>query len=585
MPEMAETTPQGAHLGKYSLIAEIARGGMGIVYLAQASGRHGFKKVVVVKELKPELGEDERFREMFLDEAKLAARLNHRNIVQTIEVDEEDGRYFFVMEYLDGQTLHHISRLKGDKALSGPSFARILCDVLAGLHYAHELKGPGGSALGVVHRDVSPRNIFVTYDGQVKVLDFGVAKAAGRDQQTEAGELKGRVPYMAPEHVSDSKIDRRADIFSIGVLLREALTGKRIWDTLNEIEILRELLQKRIPPLPEDANVPDEVRAILAKAMAPERDDRYATANEMRIDLERWVLSADPNGSFDAIGDHLTKQFAKHRAFVQSMVDKHVEGPDSVPPAAGVLPTVPGSVNELPTGGSKPGSRTGSHPSYGSGPNDATQPGTPAPMSPPPEAPPAAARAKSNPSFPAIDTPVKAQPAPPRSEPKDISVPPPPAKSKAGTYILGAVGFAAVVAVLVALMLSMQKPPTPTEPVDIGSPTSTLTERPRPNPPPTASAPQAEMVEVTIHATPPLAKIWIDEDLIGTGPHTHRYKKGSQHTVRAAYPGFVTKTETYDFNAAASFRIELDREKDASAPPGMIPSVKPPAPGVPTSRN
>src|SRR5262249_42652360 len=160
----------------------------------------------------------------------------------------------------------------------------------------------------------SPRNVFLTYDGQVKLLDFGVAKSEGRSTETEAGELKGRGPYMAPEHVSDIAIDRRADIFSVGVLLRQALTKKRGLDGFSEVEILRDLLRRRIPAIPSDVELAEEAAAIIQKAMAPERDDRYRTAHEMRIELEQYVSRIDKTGSFAKLGEHISTEFAEHRA-------------------------------------------------------------------------------------------------------------------------------------------------------------------------------------------------------------------------------------------------------------------------------
>lgn len=596
-------TKRGAQLGKYSLVAEIARGGMGIIFLAQALGRHGFKKLVVVKQLKPDLAEDEKFREMFLDEARLAARLNHRNIVQTIEVDQDGDRYFFVMEYLEGRTLHHVSRLKGEKAISTGNYLRVICDMLAGLHYAHELADYDGTPLNVVHRDVSPRNVFLTYDGQVKLLDFGVAKASGRNQETEAGELKGRVPYMAPEHVSEQKVDRRADIFSAGVLLREALTNKRVWEGHNEIEILRELLQKRIPPMPADTEISDEARAIVEKAMAPERDDRYRTAHEMRSALEQYVSRLDPTGSLAKLGEHISREFAEQREHVKVMIEKHVSAIEAgaLPPEA-ALPTLPISSPDLlaatPAGGTR--SDQGSQPrrTSPSSPTMAAKPSSnpiavAATSTPPPPQPssssapggltptssnPLAAAgvpSSSNPIAPAAPS-SGALPAAtaPKKPIKDISIPPPPPPSNLSTYVLLGLGFVVVVVGLTAVLLSTREPDN--TPV-IEAPTFSPTPTERPGTKPSASAsvkPPDDTVEVTINASPPIAQIWIDDVSVGEGPHTAKYKKGSKHYIRAAAPGFVTKTEAADFNATASMNIVLERE--AGAP---IPTFRPRIPG------
>ncbi|MEO7729963.1 MAG: serine/threonine-protein kinase, partial [Kofleriaceae bacterium] len=192
---------RGGALGKYQVVAEIARGGMGVVYLAMTKGPGGFSKLVVVKELHPELVEDPAFATMFLDEAKLAARLNHPNIVQTNEVGNDGDRYFMVMDYLDGRGLDQIRR-RARTAGGGPSLAmllRVLIEMLSGLAYAHKLTDFNGAPMQIVHRDVSPQNVFVTFDGQIKLLDFGIAKAADSTHETQAGVLKGKVAYMSPE--------------------------------------------------------------------------------------------------------------------------------------------------------------------------------------------------------------------------------------------------------------------------------------------------------------------------------------------------------------------------------------------------
>jgi serine/threonine-protein kinase len=609
-----ETTKRGARLGKYSLVAEIARGGMGIVYLAQSVGRHGFKKLVVVKQLKPELADDARFRQMFLDEARLAARLNHRNIVQTVEVDEEDNRFFFVMEYLEGRTFHHVARLKGDRALPVPSLLRVLCDVLDGLHYAHELTDYDGTPLGVVHRDVSPRNIFLTYDGQVKLLDFGVAKAEGRDQETEAGQLKGRVPYMAPEHVSEKKVDRRADVFSTGVLVREVLTGKRLWEGHNEIEILRQLLQKTVPPLPADANISEDARAIITKAMAPDRADRYQTAHEMRCDLEQYVARLDPAGSLAKVGEHVSREFSSQRAQVKALIEDHVAAAESMPPTKSgeALPTLPISAGELQAAGSDL--------SNPSSPSVQSKPSSPLvqskPSNPSAQSNPSGPSAQSKPTGPSSpwsgslptdaahvrsSSPVVVSAAAPSaghvdpSKPvfapspvlKDISIPPPPPKSNAATYVFLSLGFIAVVVGLTAAILSTREPSNTKLDFDSTSATGLPTERPGTVAMESdAAATDDPPVEVTVRATPLSAQIWIDEVSVGEGPHTAKYKRGSRHYIRVSAPGYVTKTETVDVDATASMMIILEKEAGAAttavrphapraAPAPMAPAAKP----------
>lgn len=548
-----EPTNPGAQLGKYLLVAEIARGGMGVVYLAQARGLADFKKLVVVKELKAELAEDDKFRTMFLDEARLAARLSHRNIVQTLEVDQDGGRYFFVMEYLDGRTFHAASRLKGDRALPVPTILWILCDVLAALHHAHELTDFDGAPLNVVHRDVSPRNIFLTYDGQVKLLDFGVAKAAGRDLETGVGELKGRIPFMAPEHVTDRNVDRRADVFSAGVVLREALTSARVWDGHNEIEILHRLIKHDVPPLPEDVDVPDELRAIIVKAMAPDRDARYLTAHEMRGALEKYVRRVDATGAFAGFGERLAKEFADHRAQMKALIEQHVTRARSIPPTRMAVPALPSSSSDLAAAAraNEPARADDSRP----GPS-ASQPPTPLTSS----ATPPGARAPSA----AVRPPAK----------REISLPPPAKKAGVGTYLLAGLGFVLVVAGLTAAMLSTRQQPGASTPSTDEAPTHAAVPARRPSlAAATASAaPEADRVEVTIRAMPATAQIAVDGVLVGEGPYTAKYERNSRHYLRVSAPGYVTRAEPVTMTATASMNVVLEKEA------GATPPVRRPAP-------
>jgi serine/threonine-protein kinase len=548
----------GARLGKYSLVAEIARGGMGIVFLAQQEGLAGFKKLVVIKLLKPELAEDEKFCGMFLDEARLAARLNHRNIVQTIEVDHDEDRYFFVMEYLEGRTLHSVNRLKGKEALSIATVLRIICDVLAGLHYAHELADFDGKPLNIVHRDISPRNVFLTYDGQVKLIDFGVAKASGRAQETEAGELKGRVPYMSPEHVSGQPVDRRTDIFSVGVLLREALTKQRVWEDYKEVDILRSLLERKIPPIPDDVDLPQEAREIIEKAMAPNPDDRYKTAHEMRAALERYVGRIDRSGSFPKLGDHISAQYAAQRQHVQSLIEEHMARARSTPPnkQSDELPTLPISAAELSVG-------TGS----GSGPvakeNDSS-PSVERHSQPSQASKPSQSSAASAPVF------------------REISIPPPP-KPGPLRYVMVGIGFIALVAGLTAAILSTRDAPVATT-IEPPSTTTIMTGRPTGRPtesvaPSATYEPPRDVVEVTIRAVPAIAHIWIDDVLVGQGPHTAKYDRNSKHIVRVSAEGYATRVETMTFDSTASMNLVLD--KDGGAPTSSSSRPVKPAPKAP----
>ncbi|NUP10158.1 MAG: serine/threonine protein kinase [Polyangiaceae bacterium] len=313
-------------LGKFKLIAELGRGGMSEVYLAVIAGPAGFNKLVVIKLIKAELAEDPDFINMFLEEARLSARLSHPNIVQTNEVGEVGGRYYIAMEYLEGQPYSRIlHRLGRDRGLPLGMSLRVLSDVLAGLHYAHELADFDGSALGVVHRDVTPHNVFVTYDGQVKVVDFGIAKAMNSSHETRTGMLKGKVGYMAPEQAKGERVDRRADLFSVGVMLWEAAVGRRLWKGLNEVQILHQLLSGEIPSprsMRPDISVPLE--QLIMKALSPDRDKRHSSAVELQTALDELMDSGSERSTLREVGRLLSKTFEEERKKLKTIIEQQV---------------------------------------------------------------------------------------------------------------------------------------------------------------------------------------------------------------------------------------------------------------------
>lgn len=288
-------------LGRYRLLTELARGGMGIVWLAETRGPGGFAKTCVVKELLPALATDARHRAMFLDEARLAARLRHKNIVQTNDLGADGDRLFMSLELLEGATLRRLLTLLGPKRLAPGLAVRVVAEVLSGLAYAHALEDEDGRSLGVVHRDLSPSNVFLTLDGEVKLLDFGVARSRAHRDRTREGFVKGTAAYMSPDHVAARPIDRRADVFAAGVLLRELLTGEPLWGASPDASILRRLVAADVPAFDPREGVPDALRAICTRAMSPEREARFGSASEMRAALDRWLAAHDPHGSLEEL--------------------------------------------------------------------------------------------------------------------------------------------------------------------------------------------------------------------------------------------------------------------------------------------
>jgi serine/threonine-protein kinase len=336
-------SPPAMELGKYRLFARLGEGGMAEVFLAVARGPMGFNKLFVIKRLRATQADVELQRDMFLDEARLAARLNHPNVVQTYEVCESDGSYFIVMEYLEGQPLSHVMKaLRRKKELLPHTMAaRLVSEALSGLHHAHELRDYDGTALNIVHRDISPQNIFVTYDGQTKLVDFGIAKADLRATKTEVGVFKGKVAYMAPEQLQSELVDRRADLFAMGIVLWELLTGERLMAAGSTPQTLFRLLNHPIPRVSEV--VPDVDPALddlVARALQRDVGERFQTALEMREALETYIAS-HKNVRQEEIGRLVGTMFEDVRKDVQRKIHEHVEALSSALSSGSIAAAAP----------------------------------------------------------------------------------------------------------------------------------------------------------------------------------------------------------------------------------------------------
>jgi serine/threonine-protein kinase len=290
-------------LGRYQIDHVLARGGMGEVYLGRIVGAHGFERPIVIKVIRTELVADERVALMFVDEARIAAGLHHRNIVQIIDFDLFDGGAFLVCEHVDGcdlRTLLQLLRapLRYDIAVA------IIAELATGLDAAHDAVGEDGHGLGLVHRDVSPSNVLLGIHGEVKIADFGVAKARSRTYHTVSGSIKGKAPYMAPEQILGEPIDRRADIFSLGVLLFETTTRTRLYSAQSHNVAMRQILDGDVAdPAERRPGYPPELAAIVRRALARRPDDRYQTARELVDDLDRLAARMRWCFSRAAIGE------------------------------------------------------------------------------------------------------------------------------------------------------------------------------------------------------------------------------------------------------------------------------------------
>lgn len=280
-------------LGRFQIIGRLATGGMAEVYLALSGELPGFRTLIVVKRILPHLASNGQFIRMFLDEARLAALLDHPNVVRIIEVGHDGEEYFLAMELVQGKPLSAVLRKAArERRPPTPALAAyLIAQAASGLGYAHGLTDGDGQPLGVVHRDVSPQNILVSFEGAVKLIDFGVARAFGRVAHTSPGGLKGKIEYMSPEQASAEEVDHRADVFALGVVLWEVLTGRRLFRRETELATMRAIVDDPIPRPSEVADVPPELEAVVMRALRKRRDARYSSAHEMALALERYAFA------------------------------------------------------------------------------------------------------------------------------------------------------------------------------------------------------------------------------------------------------------------------------------------------------
>ncbi|HEY0095379.1 MAG TPA: serine/threonine-protein kinase [Archangium sp.] len=280
--------------GRYELLRKLATGGMGQVFLARQKGPVGFQKLLVVKRLLPHLSEDPEFIHMFLDEARIAGLLNHPNIAQIYDLGDVDGVLYIAMEYVHGEAVSqvnvHARQRKGGLPLGLK--CRIIADAAAGLGHAHQARSPSGRKLGLIHRDVSPQNVLVGFNGNVKLIDFGVAKAAGKLSQTVVGTIKGKHAYMSPEQARGEELDARSDVYGLGTVFYELLTNQRLFKRDSDIATLKAVVGARVPPPSEVVpGAPKSLDALVMKALARKREERYQSAGEMQLAIEDFLLA------------------------------------------------------------------------------------------------------------------------------------------------------------------------------------------------------------------------------------------------------------------------------------------------------
>ncbi len=379
---MANALSPGSRLDRYEILGLLAEGGMASVRLARMTGTRGFEKLVAIKTIKVEFGRDKEFEHMFLDEARIASRVEHPNVAQIIDLGEVNGVLYLVMELVDGDAL---SRLRMAVTKAQGQFPvgvalRIMADTCAGLHAAHELRDDHGQPLEVVHRDVSPQNILVSTRGAIKLIDFGIVKAKNRMlAETEAGTFKGKIHYMPPEQALTGKIDRRVDVWAVGACLQYLLTGRKPYEPLGEADVIQQLMHGQ-PPNPLGPEYPEIVRAILQACLAPDPRYRFESASALQRALEgalselRMPTTSDDVAAFTR--QYLHESHDKRRAFIQQALERAAQRAAGTGNAYADAPPPSFARPSMPTASSPIHHREGTRSGY-----DPLEP-TPPPISP-----------------------------------------------------------------------------------------------------------------------------------------------------------------------------------------------------------
>jgi serine/threonine-protein kinase len=580
-------------IGRYAAFHQIGAGGMARVYLGSHRGPRG-SELAVIKQLRPDITEDDQVLNMFLDEARIAMRLDHPNVVRTREVIAESPDYCLVMEFLDGQSLLQVLKRVGWKGVPRDAHIWILTQVLAGLEFAHDLKDAKGRPHGIVHRDVSPSNVLVCYTGEVKLLDFGIAKASGALAATHQGVVKGKVGYAAPEQCLGKAADPRSDLYSVGVMLWEAVAGRRRSSGETQLSILQGRIQDSEPPLEKvcpDAH-PALVR-IARRALARAPEMRYATAREFRNALEQYLAAQARKVGASEVAALMRKHFEQDRAELQKIIFMY-----------GAL-----------------GSQSGTQPAVGSG-----QSGTVARVQMP-----VREALPTVPAFPAVDMPpvdllrpndedtspipvddalLKASRrgdslrppsfAPPASSavfvPRAPSVPVdinPFAPPKRGRTWLWFVSGMLVTAAAAGIFVTRTKPKAErvTAPTATTLATPVAATTPAPSSPP-ASAPASQQIKLRILVSPEDARVRLDGRLLKGNPYVAEVERdGLEHELTVSADKHREETHTLRFDEDIDLELSLESSRGArrarivrggrvpvALPPPAEPAAAAPAP-------
>jgi serine/threonine protein kinase len=513
-------------LGKYRIIGQLGRGGMADLYLAVTSGIGGFSKLHVLKLVRSDSFDNEMAVQMFVNEARVTALLNHPNVVQTHEVGEDNGMVFMVMEFLEGQSLDLIlsrSHHAGAGGLNIGARLRIVSDVLNGLHHAHELRDLEGQPLNLVHRDVTPHNIFVTYDGGIKLLDFGVAKTTSMSSPTRVGTIKGKVAYMAPEQVNNpGQVTRATDIFQIGLLLWEGVIGREIWQGLSEYEVLLKLSSNSALPFVPPPDADPELVTICRRATAIIPKERYVSAEDFNRDIESYMIARGISVAAKQVGNYVAGLFEQQRREVRDAIQRHLKDiqVEPVSPGSNVegspTPIVPNLISSQTQSGS------GHFKSLGTGSLNGTS----------------------------------SRLSPGSSSASHIA----PTKPKWGW---SKIAFSALIvgAALIGGLLALVVDPRRT--TDAQGPTAR----------PVAATPiekQSEQIQLFVEAIPANARIYLDDRLLPSNPFSGRMPRdGAVHLVRAEAEGHEKASLLLRFDGDTKNVLKLPAI-EASATPNAV---------------